>query len=355
MHKPRIGITVGDINGVGLEVILKAINHPHITEICTPVIYGSSKVISYHKNIINNTDLSFFKINSTERLKWDRINVYNCWEEAVSIALGKITEEGGRYAKISIAQAMNDLNQKYIDGVVTAPIHKKAMQMAGFNFPGHTEYFTQESGTKESLMFMVHDDIKVGLVTNHLPVSEVAGSISKELVDRKLKIMNKVLQRDFGIDKPVIAVMGLNPHAGDDGVLGNEEDEIIRPVIIKAKKNGMMVLGPFSADGFYGSGQHRKVDAILAMYHDQGLIPFKLLSFGEGVNYTAGLPFVRTSPDHGTAFDIAGKNIANPNSFRKALFTAVDIVNNRKRYDDMYSDPLRAKAELTDEKVEGDG
>ncbi len=355
MQKPRIGITVGDINGIGMEVIIKALDHPHITNICTPVIYGSSKVTSYFKNIIGNIDLNYFKISSSERLKWDRINLYNCWEDGVQISLGKVTEEGGRCAKISLAQAMHDLNQKYIDGVVTAPIHKKAMQMAGFEYPGHTEYFAKESGVKESLMFMVHQDIKVGLVTNHLPLSEVRGAITQELIQKKIEIMDQVLRRDFGVEKPVIAVLGLNPHAGDEGVIGNEEEEIIRPAIISEKKKGKMVMGPFPADGFFGSGQYRKVDAVLAMYHDQGLIPFKLLSFGSGVNYTAGLPFVRTSPDHGTAFDIAGKNIADPSSFRQALFTAIDIVNNRVNYDEMFSNPLRNKATLVDEKIEGDG
>jgi len=353
MNKPRIGITIGDINGVGAEVILRTLDHPHFTEICTPVIYGSSKVMSYYKNILGDSDMNFFKISSTERLKWDRVNLYNCWEDSVQITLGKATEEGGRYAKIALAQAMNDLSQKYIDGVVTAPINKKAMNMAGFEFPGHTEYFTKGAEVKESLMFMIHEDIKVGLVTNHLPLADVKANISQALIEKKIEIMDKVLRRDFGITKPVIAVMGLNPHASDDGVIGDEEETIIRPAVLNQKKKGKMVMGPFPADGFFGSGKYRKVDAVLAMYHDQGLVPFKLLSFGSGVNYTAGLPFVRTSPDHGTAYDIAGKNMANPSSFREAIYAAVDICNNRNRYDDMMSDPLRAKANLKDERVEG--
>lgn len=353
MNKPNIGITVGDINGISLEVILKSLNHPDIVKMCTPVIYGSSKVVAYHKNIIEAEDFSFFNVKSTDRLKWDRVNVYNCWEDTVNINLGKLSEDGGKYARLSLLQAANDLNQGYIDAVVTGPINKKAMQMAGFKYPGHTEFFTDQAGAKTSLMVMSHDDIKVALVTNHVPIAELPDAISKKVIRTKLELFNKTLKEDFGIQKPVIAVLGLNPHAGDNGVIGEEENTLITPVIEEAKKNGMMVMGPFAADGFFGSGQYRKVDGVLAMFHDQGLVPFKLLAFGEGVNCTAGLPFVRTSPDHGTAYDRAGKNMSDPSSFRKALFTAIDIVNNRRNYKEMHSDPLRAKADLKDEEVQG--
>ena len=227
-----------------------------------------------------------------------------------------------------------------LDALVTAPIHKKGMQDAGFQYPGHTEYLTSELGGKESLMLMVNGDLRIGVVTNHLPLKDVAAAITKEQIIKKLKILHETLKKDFGKEKPTIAILGLNPHAGDDGMLGEEEEKIIRPVVIESKKRGMIVNGPFSADGFFGSGQYRKFDAILAMYHDQGLIPFKTLSFGEGVNFTAGLPAVRTSPDHGTAFDIAGANIADPSSFRQALFLAIDLATNRKDYIESHKNPV---------------
>lgn len=351
MEKPKIGITAGDINGIGLEVILKTLSHPDILNMCTPVIYASSKVVSYHKNTIEDLDFSFYSVDSIDRLKWNRVNVYNCWEEDVTISLGKLSEEGGKYARIALLQVANDLNQGYIDAVVTGPINKKAMEMANFKYPGHTEFFTDQAGAKTSLMLMAHEDVKVSLVTNHVPIAEVKDALTKNVIKEKLEIFNRTLIEDFGITKPVIAVLGLNPHAGDDGVIGDEENNMIRPVIIEAKKNGILAMGPYAADGFFGSGNFRKVDGILAMYHDQGLVPFKLLSFGAGVNFTAGLPFIRTSPDHGTAFDLAGKNQADPSSFRRALFTAIDVVKNRKLYQDMHADPLRAKAQLTDEEI----
>lgn len=343
MDKMRIGITIGDINGVGLEVILKTLANPNITQTCIPVIYGSSKVVSYHRNIVGIENFPTHNVSSAERLKYDRVNLVNCWQEDVNISLGQMSDGSGKYAKISLEQATNDLKQGYIDAIVTAPFNKKAMNNAGFRFPGHTEYFTATYELEDSLMLMVHDDLRVGVVTNHLPLSEVAGAITKELVRFKLKTLNKTLKQDFGIEKPIIAVLGLNPHAGDDGLIGKEEEEIIRPVIIEAKKKGVMVMGPFPADGFFGSGQHRKVDAVLAMYHDQGLVPFKALSFGAGVNFTAGLPGVRTSPDHGTAYNIAGKNEADPSSFRQALFLSIDIARNRRAYIDMHSNPMVKK------------
>ncbi len=348
MEKLKIGITVGDINGVGLEVILKAFAAGDITEICTPVIYGSSKVVSYHKNIIGVEHLHFSGIPSAHKIRHGKINVVNCWQDDVNITLGKLTEAGGKYAHISLEQATNDLEEGLIDAIVTAPFNKKAMQMVNFKFPGHTEFFTDRFKVKESLMLMVNDDLRVGLVTNHLPISKVAEAITKDQVARKLKIMNKTLKRDFGIERPTIAVLGLNPHAGDEGMLGDEEDNMIRPAVIEAKKNNVLAMGPYPADGFFGSGQHTKFDAVLAMYHDQGLVPFKALSFGSGVNYTAGLPYVRTSPDHGTGYDIAGTNSANYSSFLQAVFLAIDVSRNRKNHKIAHENPIKKSEKKTE-------
>lgn len=340
MEKLRIGISIGDINGIGLEVILKTVSHRNITEICTPVIYGSSKIVSYHKNIVGIEDFKFQGLRDARRLHTDKINIINCWQDNVNITLGKVSAEGGQYAGISLEKAVADLKEGLIDAVVTAPINKQAMDMANFGFPGHTEYFTEAFGAKENLMFMITEDVKVGLVTNHVPITKVASLITKQRILNKLRIMNETLKMDFGIERPTIAVLGLNPHAGDGGVLGKEEEEIIRPAIIQAKKKGVMVFGPYAADSFFGTPTYKKYDAILAMYHDQGLIPFKTLSFGQGVNYTAGLPIVRTSPDHGTGFDIVGQNLADPSSFRHALYAAVDIARNRKNYLEMHENPI---------------
>lgn len=352
MDKLKIGISIGDINGVGLEVILKTLANPKIQDRCVPVVYGSSKVISYHKNIVG-VDFPFQSIRAASQVFNDRINIVNCWQENVNITLGKPSDVSGRYAFKSLEVATQDLKGGFIDALVTAPINKEAMKMAGFPFPGHTEYLTQQLEVDESLMLMVSNALRVGLVTNHLPIAQVAKSITRERVMRKIQIMHDSLKVDFAVDKPIIAVLGLNPHAGENGVIGEEEERIIRPAIVEMKKRGIMVVGPFPADGFFGSGQYNKYDGILAMYHDQGLIPFKALSFGSGVNYTAGLPAVRTSPDHGTAYDIAGKNEADPSSFREALFLAIDIAQNRFEHSDMYKNALvrRSKpmAELENE------
>ncbi|MBV6427808.1 MAG: D-threonate 4-phosphate dehydrogenase [Haliscomenobacter sp.] len=353
MDKPKIGITIGDINGIGLEVILKTLANPQIINFCTPVVYGSTKVISYHKNIVG-IDFHFNSIQRAERMPTDKINILNCWQENVNITLGKATEMGGQYAIKSLECATKDLKQGLIDALVTAPIHKEAMQMAGFPYPGHTEYLTKELGVDESLMFLVADQLRVGLVTNHLPLKDVAGQITKERILKKIQIMEASLRIDFGIDRPTIAVLGLNPHAGDGGVIGDEDDRIIRPAVIECKKNGLLVVGPFPADGFFGSGGYKKFDAILAMYHDQGLIPFKLLTFGGGINFTAGLPGVRTSPDHGTAFDLAGKNEADPDSFREALFAAIDIARNRKDYYDSRANALTKRTKIAVESEDGE-
>ncbi len=347
MSKPKIGITIGDFNGVGLEVILKTLSKPEMTELCTPVIYGSSKVVSYHKNIVG-VDFHFQPTRSAENLFTDKINIINCWQESVNITLGKPSDLSGKYAFTSLQNATTDLRAGRIDALVTAPINKHAMQLANFPFPGHTEYLTKELGAEESLMFLVSDNLRVGVVTNHLPLKDVAAKVTKEAILRKLQIMNESLKMDFGLERPSIAVLGLNPHAGDGGLLGEEEEKIIRPAVLESKKKGMLVMGPFPADGFFGSSQYQKYDAILAMYHDQGLIPFKALSFGQGVNFTAGLVGVRTSPDHGTAYDLAGKNEADPASFRKAIFEAIDIASRRKEYLEMHKDVIVKREHAAD-------
>ncbi len=341
MGSIRAGITVGDINGIGLEIIIKTLAHPLITQLCTPVIYGSSKVVSYHKNIVNPQEFTFHNTNSADKIYQQKINVVNCWQDTVNIELGKETEEGGRFAYIALDRAVRDLKDGHIDLLVTAPINKTSMKMAGFQYPGHTEYLAHELGVKDGLMMMVSDSLRVALMSSHIPLQNVPSSITKEIFRAKLNLLIETLQRDFGISRPVIAVLGLNPHAGESGSIGKEEEEILRPAIIEAKKSGDLVMGPFPADGFFGSMQHKKFDAVLAMYHDQGLVPFKMLHFHDGVNFTAGLPFVRTSPDHGTAFEIAGKNEADPSSFRAALFAALDIYKARDRYKKDHANAVR--------------
>jgi 4-hydroxythreonine-4-phosphate dehydrogenase len=335
------------LNGICLEVILKTFQNEQLLNNCTPVIYGSSKVVSYHKNIVG-IEFAFNAIRSVDQATDDRVNVVNCWQDNVNISLGKATEHGGKYAYQSLEWAVKDLQAGLIDALVTAPINKEAMQMANFPFPGHTEYLTQALGARESVMMLVHDELRVALATNHLPLRAVPAKITKELLLQKINLLHESLCMDFGIDRPTIAVLGLNPHAGDGGLLGMEEEQQIRPAVIEAKKGGKLVMGPFPADGFFGSGQYRKYDAILAMYHDQGLAPFKALSFGNGVNYTAGLSAVRTSPDHGTAYDLAGKNGADPTSFRNALFMAIDITRQRRDYKDMRANPLRIREKPID-------
>ena len=343
MEKLKIGISIGDMNGIGLEVILKTVSDARILNLCTPVLFGSSKVVSYHKNIVQ-VEFPFANLRTAEEAEAGKVNVVNCWQENVNITLGKISEEGGRYAYKALEMAVAALKIGSIDALVTAPINKKAMQMADFPHAGHTEYITEQLGATESVMLMLNDDFRVGLVTNHLPLSKVAENVTRERILKKLMILDETLRIDFNIGHPTIAVLGLNPHAGDEGALGEEEQTIIRPAIEMAKEKGILAMGPFPADGFFGSGQHKKYDAILAMYHDQGLIPFKALSFGSGVNYTAGLSAVRTSPDHGTAFDIAGQDMADPSSFRQALFTAIDIARNRLAYVEMTANPMKSRS-----------
>ncbi|MCL4108687.1 UNVERIFIED_CONTAM: hypothetical protein GTU68_007005 [Idotea baltica] len=317
------------MNGVGLEVIIKSLSKPGILDLCTPVIYGSAKVVSYHKNIVRPDDFNYQNHSSAANLRDDRINLVNCWNEDAAINIGVPDRDSGKFAYISLDQATQDLKSGLIDAIVTAPFDKHAMSLAGFPATGHTEYLTQQFDSRMSLMLMVSDELRVGVVTNHVPVSSIADLITKDAIIEKAMILHETLRVDFGISKPLIGVLGLNPHAGDQGLIGGEEQEIILPAIEELKRKGLLVGGPYSADGFFGSSNYKKVDGILAMYHDQGLVPFKVLSFGQGVNFTAGLPIIRTSPDHGTGNSIAGQNLADEGSFQKALFLAVDVWRNR--------------------------
>jgi 4-phospho-D-threonate 3-dehydrogenase / 4-phospho-D-erythronate 3-dehydrogenase len=338
-----IGITCGDINGIGLEVILKAFGLKNAGQNFKLIVYGSTKVVAYHKNIITPENIQFFSINSPEEAEAGRFNIINCWQDNVNITLGKPTDLSGKCAFEAIKRATEDLKNGFLDAVVTAPIHKKAMQMAGFPFIGHTEYMSKELGDSESVMLMVSDNLRVGLVTNHLPIRDVAKAVTRDKVLKKIIILAETLKIDFNINNPTIAVMGLNPHASDDGLIGEEEAKIIRPAIEDAKARGVAVFGPYPADGFFGSGQYQKFDCVLAMYHDQGLVPFKALSFGAGINYTAGLAAVRTSPDHGTAYDIAGKGEADERSIMRAVYLAADIVRNRNEYLEMHANSLERR------------
>jgi len=339
--KIKIGITIGDINGISPEVIIKALAHPSMTDYITPIIYGSSKAIAYHKNIVKDDNFNFVSVKHADNTAHNKINVFNVEDAPIEITLGKPNEEAGKLAMKALDQAVEDSKAGRIDALVTGPINKEAMKMAGFQYPGHTEYLTDRFGAPETVMTMVSDEIIISLASNHVAVSDISATLDKNKVIRKLKILTKSLKQDFGMEKPVIGVLGLNPHAGDGGVIGNEETDFIKPALIEAKNNGVLAAGPYPADGFFGSGDFRKVNAVLAMYHDQGLIPFKLITFGNGVNFTAGLPIVRTSPDHGTAYNIAGQNIASAESMRKAIFTAKDLYMNRKEYLESGKDPIK--------------
>lgn len=338
--KPVIGITIGDVNGIGSEIIMKVFMDARMLQSCTPIIYGSSKVISYHRKNLNLNDFNFNIIRFVGEASQKKINIINCWEEEVRIEIGKSTDVGGKYSVKALQHAVKDLNDKKLDALVTAPVNKKNMQQEGFNFPGQTEFFASQTNTADYAMMLVSDKLKVALVSGHVPVKDIAQSILKEKIISKVKVINQSLKRDFGIRKPRIAVLALNPHAGDDGLIGKEEQEIIIPAVNELSNANITVAGPFSADGFFGTAKFKSFDAVLAMYHDQGLIPFKSLSFSTGVNFTAGLPVIRTSPDHGTAFDIAGKNMADEDSLRQAIFLACDIANTRAMNDEATANPL---------------
>jgi 4-hydroxythreonine-4-phosphate dehydrogenase len=337
----RLGISHGDINGISYEVIIKAFSDSRMLDLCTPIIYGSSKIASYHRKTLNLPDFSFNLIKRADMANPRRANIINITEEEIKIELGTSTEIAGKMAHLSLQAAVNDLQQGLIDVLVTAPINKYNIQSAGFAFPGHTEFLGSQCNVKEPLMLLVSGNLRMGLVTGHVPLSKVAAMLSEDLILRKIRAVSNSLLQDFGIHKPSIAVLGLNPHAGDNGLLGEEENKIIIPAIKKACDEGHNVFGPYASDGFFGSARYSAFDAILAMYHDQGLIPFKTIAFDSGVNFTAGLPFVRTSPDHGTAYDLAGKDMASPDSLRAAVYLACDIFAKRTEYKTISANPLK--------------
>lgn len=340
----KVGISHGDINGISYEIIIKTFSDQRIAESFTPIIYGHSKVASYYRKMFNFNELTFNLVKKAEAALPRRINIINCYEQEVKIDLGHPTGIGGELAYLSLKMATDDLLRNQIDVLVTTPINKQNIQSKDFHFPGHTEYLASRFNASSYLMMMVNQQLRVGIMTGHLPLKDVASSLSKELVIQKIKIMHDSLLKDFGIRNPKIAVLGLNPHAGDQGLLGTEEEQIIMPAIREMQDQQILVFGPFSADGFFGTYSHTRFDGILAAYHDQGMIPFKAISMETGVNFTAGLPFVRTSPAHGTAYDIAGKNEASPDSFRQALYMAVDIFNKRKEYSEITANPLQKTA-----------
>jgi 4-hydroxythreonine-4-phosphate dehydrogenase len=336
-----VGISIGDLNGIGSEVILKSFEDSRMLELCTPIIFANVKILSFLKKELR-LEAPLHGIDRLDQMVIGKINVLNVWKESVNINYGQLDTEVGKYAIKSFVAATKALKDGDIDVLVTAPISKSNIQAEDFKFPGHTDYLDQEL-EGDALMFMIQDNLRVGLLTDHVPLSDVAKHLTEELIRKKIKTINKSLIQDFGIRKPKIAVLGLNPHSGDNGVIGDEEDKIIKPTLKKIFDEGTLVFGPFSADGFFGSNQYEKYDAVIATYHDQGLIPFKTLSFGKGVNYTAGLNKVRTSPDHGTAFEIAGKGIADNNSFLEAIYAAIDIFKSRNEYQEMTIRPLKTK------------
>lgn len=356
-QKPIIGFSCGDINGIGPELIIKTLADNRILDFCTPVVFANHKLINFYRKTLPGLNFSFAQVKELAHLNPKQVNVFSCWEEEVTITPGQLNEAGGKYAYQSLKAAVEGLKNQQIHGLVTAPIHKKNIQSEEFNFSGHTPYLKAMFAVDDVVMLMTAENIRVGLLTEHVPVTELGQYIKKESILSKLRIMNTSLIKDFGIEKPKIAVLGLNPHAGDEGLIGKEEQDILKPSIKDARTNNILAFGPYSADAFFARGQYENFDAVLAMYHDQGLIPFKSLAIGEGVNYTAGLPAVRTSPDHGTAFDIAGKGTANEASFVAATFECIEIIKRRSFYDENRKNPLkkissRVFANVVDEKIE---
>ena len=340
-EKIVVGISIGDLNGIGVEVILKTFEDKRMLDFCTPVLFGSTKTISFHKKQLKS-EINLNGIMSINQLAHGKVNILNLWKEEVPLKLGEATKVSGEYALKSLAAATKHLKDGTIDLLLTAPINKENIQSDSFDFPGHTE-FLENNLDGESLMILMTDTLRVGLITGHIPVAKISESITSELIEKKVAIMHKSLIEDFAISKPKIALLGLNPHCGDKGVIGKEDEEIIRPTIQKIKQNGTLVFGPYAADGFFGSETYKQFDGVLAMYHDQGLAPFKSLSFGNGVNFTAGLSKIRTSPDHGTAYEIAGKNKANITSFKEALFSGIEIFKKRSEHKNLTHNRLAIK------------
>ena len=344
MSKPiKLGISIGDTNGVGLEVILKSFKDKRMLDFCTPILFGDYKLAIKTKKQLGLDDVYLNKIQSVKDCEKKKVNIINCWKEELNPTLGNNTPDGGKYALKSLECASQSLKNKEVDVLVTAPINKENIQSDSFKFPGHTEYLEHQFEGK-ALMLMLSDDLRIGLVTGHIPIEEVSKTIHKDLIVEKLIAFNQTLKQDFGIRKPKIAVLGLNPHAGDNGLLGKEEEKTIIPALQKAQEEGLLSFGPYPADGFFGSNKLSAFDGVLAMYHDQGLVPFKTLSFGNGVNFTSGLAIIRTSPDHGTAFDIAGQNLASETSFIQAIYSACDIFKKRQEWHELNSNPLKVQA-----------
>lgn len=327
---PVVGISIGDINGIGPEIVLKVFSDERMLQFCTPVIYASGKIIAHYRKILN-INFNYHQTDSIQGIQTGKNNIINCISHTIEAKPGELHKEAGDAAFQSLESSVNDLLSRKTDALVTAPINKKIIQSDKFNFPGHTEYLTQKAEEEDSLMLMTSDNLKIGLVTAHIPLKDVAQNITKDSIIKKAIQLDKTLKKDFHIPKPKLAILGINPHAGDSGLLGKEEQEIIIPAIKELNEKGILAFGPYSSDGFFGNFSFKAYDGVLAMYHDQGLIPFKTIAFDLGVNYTAGLPIVRTSPDHGTAYEIAGKGIANENSFREAVYLAIHIANKRKK------------------------
>jgi len=342
-NKIRVGITHGDINGIGYEVIIKSLMDTRIFDMCTPIIYGSPKIAAYHRKALNISKFSMNHIPSADKANPKRANVVNCVDDNTRVELGKSTTMAGKASLNALEKATEDLQEGHIDVLVTAPINKNNIQAENFKFPGHTEYLANKfSETKSSVMLMVRDWLRVGVVTGHIPLSEVHQYITRDNILTKLRLLNQSLIQDFAIQRPVIAVLGINPHAGDHGLIGKEEQEILIPALEEAGKENIMALGPYPADGFFGNKHLNEFNAVLAMYHDQGLAPFKTIAFDEGVNFTAGLDMIRTSPAHGTAYEIAGKNQANESSFRQAIYLAINTYKNRMQYKKLLENQLEA-------------
>lgn len=341
-NRLKVGITIGDTNGIGIEVALKAVGIPEMMDLCVPVIYGSSKVVSYHRNACN---LPGFQINHTKsarNLKENMPNLVECIDQEIKVELGHPSKQAGQAAFLALESAVRDLKSGLIDALVTAPISKENIQSDQFHFPGHTEYLESAAGDgNKALMILCTSGLRVALATIHVPLTQVATSLTVEGIREKLRLFNASLKRDFNIDGPRIAVLSVNPHAGENGILGTEEHDIILPAMQQSlDEDGVQCFGPYAADGFFGARHYRRFDGVLAMYHDQGLAPFKTIAMDEGVNFTAGLPIVRTSPDHGTGYDIAGQGIANESSMRHAIYTVIDVCRNRVRYDEAHQNPL---------------
>lgn len=353
IEKPIIGITIGDTNGVGPELVIKTFSDSRIMDLCTPVVFASNRVINFYRKTTPEHPLNYASTKDFNNLNQRQLNIYNCWEEEIPMEPGKLTDAGGKYAVRSLQVAAQCLKDGQIDAIVTAPIHKGNTQLPDFPYTGHTPFFKEKFGAKDVLMLLYTESLRVGLVTEHVPVSKISSLLTKDLLTNKINILRDTLIRDFGIDKPKIALLGLNPHAGDNGKIGEEELNIIIPVVEECQRKGQIVYGPYGADAFFARSTYRQFDAVLAMYHDQGLAPFKTIAQGEGVNYTAGLPVIRTSPDHGTAFDIAGQNLADPSSFQEAIFQAIDIFRQRHYYKENTANPLR-KSRIEKERMPSD-